>query len=284
MAVRLDGQIGFEDIDENYKKFVDKFKPKKTTDDCYTPENIYEAVRDWTVGEYGIDPGKILRPFYPGGDYIRAQYPKGYTVVDNPPFSLISEIVTVYMRAGVPFLLFAPHLTCLNIAAGRPDVTRLICNSTITYDNGAQVNTDFVTNLDGRYAVRTVPRLRAAVMAADKANTAARTLPAYEYPPEVITAAQIGYLSRYGVEFNVPRGGVRFVRALEEQKRQSKTIFGGGYFISERAAAELAEAYRKADENKRRADEEPETGQKTVWKLSPQERALIKALGEQEKQ
>lgn len=228
MAVRLDGQIGFEDIDENYKRFVDKFKPKKTTDDCYTPENIYEAVRDWAVGEYGIDPGKILRPFYPGGDYIRAQYPAGFTVVDNPPFSLISEIVTVYMRAGVPFLLFAPHLTCLNIAAGRPDVTRLICNSTITYDNGAQVNTDFVTNLDGRYAVRTVPKLRAAVMAADKANTAARTLPAYEYPPEVITAAQIGYLSRYGVEFNVPRGGVRFVRALEEQKRQSKTIFGGG--------------------------------------------------------
>jgi hypothetical protein len=31
--MRLDGQIGFEDIDDNYKKFVDKFKPKKTTDD-----------------------------------------------------------------------------------------------------------------------------------------------------------------------------------------------------------------------------------------------------------
>lgn len=51
--MRLDGQIGFEDIDDNYKKFVDKFKPKKTTDDCYTPENVYNAVRDWTVEEYG---------------------------------------------------------------------------------------------------------------------------------------------------------------------------------------------------------------------------------------
>ena len=49
--MRLDGQIGFEDIDDNYKKFVDKFKPKKTTDDCYTPENVYNAVRDWTVEE-----------------------------------------------------------------------------------------------------------------------------------------------------------------------------------------------------------------------------------------
>ena len=228
MAERLDGQIGFEDIDDSYRAFVDKFKPKKTTDDCYTPENIFEAVRDWTAEEYGIDPRKILRPFYPGGDYIRARYPEGYTVVDNPPFSLISEIVNVYMRAGVPFLLFAPHLTCCNISAGRTDVTRLICNCTITYENGAQVNTDFVTNLDGRYVIRTVPKLRAAVAKADKENTAARTLPAYEYPPEIITAAGIGYLSRYGVEYDLPMHSARFVRALEEQRKQGKTLFGGG--------------------------------------------------------
>ena len=36
-------------LDENkeYKEFVEKFKPKKTTDDCYTPPNIYEAVVGW---------------------------------------------------------------------------------------------------------------------------------------------------------------------------------------------------------------------------------------------
>lgn len=283
MAERLDGQIGFEDIDDSYRAFVDKFKPKKTTDDCYTPENIFEAVRDWTAEEYGIDPRKILRPFYPGGDYIRARYPEGYTVVDNPPFSLISEIVNVYMRAGVPFLLFAPHLTCCNISAGRTDVTRLICNCTITYENGAQVNTDFVTNLDGRYVIRTVPKLRAAVAKADKENTAARTLPAYEYPPEIITAAGIGYLSRYGVEYDLPMQSARFVRALEEQRKQGKTVFGGGYLISEPSAERLAEAYRTADRNKARQAEEPDNVQKTVWALSPQERAVIKALGENEK-
>lgn len=26
-----------------YEEFVDKFKPKKTTDDCYTPGAIYEV-------------------------------------------------------------------------------------------------------------------------------------------------------------------------------------------------------------------------------------------------
>ena len=29
-----------------YKGFVEKFKPKKTTDDCYTPLLIYEAVKE----------------------------------------------------------------------------------------------------------------------------------------------------------------------------------------------------------------------------------------------
>lgn len=227
MAERLDGQIGFEDIDDDYRAFVEKFKPKKTTDDCYTPENVYNAVRDWTVEEYGINPAKILRPFYPGGDYIRARYPEGYTVVDNPPFSLISQIVTVYMRAGVPFLLFAPHLTSVNIAAGRTDFTRLICNSSITYENGAQVNTDFVTNLDGRYCVRTVPKLRAAIMAADKENTAGKTLPSYEYPPELMTATGIGTLSRFGVEWNLPKDEAIFVRALDAMKPEGRTIFGG---------------------------------------------------------
>lgn len=36
----------FAEVSEEYKKFVDKFKPKKTTDDCYTPELVYDAVRD----------------------------------------------------------------------------------------------------------------------------------------------------------------------------------------------------------------------------------------------
>ena len=34
-----------------YEEFVDKFKPKKTTDDCYTPGAIYEVVKDWAIKE-----------------------------------------------------------------------------------------------------------------------------------------------------------------------------------------------------------------------------------------
>ena len=69
----MDGQISMMEAEETaeYKAFVEKFKPKKTTDDCYTPENVYEAVRDWAVQEYGLEGREIVRPFWPGGDYER---------------------------------------------------------------------------------------------------------------------------------------------------------------------------------------------------------------------
>lgn len=37
----------------DYNGFVEKFKPKKTTDDCYTPVEVYEAVLHF-VGEISI--------------------------------------------------------------------------------------------------------------------------------------------------------------------------------------------------------------------------------------
>ena len=71
---------------KTYEEFVEKFKPKKTTDDCYTPPTIYEIVKQWACNEYGIDPAKVVRPFYPGGDYKAFPYPDGAVVIDNPPY------------------------------------------------------------------------------------------------------------------------------------------------------------------------------------------------------
>lgn len=37
---------------EDYEGFTAKFKPKKkTTDDCYTPPDVYKAVKDWCIKE-----------------------------------------------------------------------------------------------------------------------------------------------------------------------------------------------------------------------------------------
>ena len=40
-------QITFAETNQEYQAFMDKFKPKLTTDDCYTPDNIYKTVREW---------------------------------------------------------------------------------------------------------------------------------------------------------------------------------------------------------------------------------------------
>lgn len=88
---------------EEYEDFVDKFKPKLTTDDCYTPDNIYAAIRDWAIDHYSLGDAQILRPFYPGGDYEHAEYPEGCVVIDNPPFSLLSQICQFYRERGIRF-------------------------------------------------------------------------------------------------------------------------------------------------------------------------------------
>lgn len=39
----------------DYEGFVAKFQPKKTTDDCYTPPAVYEAVKAWACRRYAAD-------------------------------------------------------------------------------------------------------------------------------------------------------------------------------------------------------------------------------------
>ena len=61
----LQGEVE-EDDNAEYQAFVDKFKPKLTTDDCYTPPKVYEAVADWVAKEYHLDRSTFVRPFKPG--------------------------------------------------------------------------------------------------------------------------------------------------------------------------------------------------------------------------
>lgn len=99
-------------------EFLEKFKPKLTTDDCYTPENIYACVRDWAVDRYGLAGAEVVRPFFPGGDYEHYDYPEGCVVIDNPPFSILSNICRFYDKRGIRYFLFAPALTLFSINSG----------------------------------------------------------------------------------------------------------------------------------------------------------------------
>lgn len=260
-------QFGEPEETEEYRRFVDKFKPKLTTDDCYTPENVYQAVKDRAVGRYGLEGREVLRPFYPGGDYQGAAYPEGCVVIDNPPFSILSEICRWYNERDIPYFLFAPTLTLFSVASG--ECNYVLTGVGVTYENGAVVNTSFVTSLV-EYKIETAPELYRLVKAADDVNRheAAAELPGYVYPPEVLTSAAYR-LAKYGQALRVRGEDAVFVRALDSQKAEKKTIFGCGFLLSECAAAERAAAERAAAER----------AAATKWTLSDRERALVRDLG-----
>ena len=253
-----------EDSEES-KAFEEKFVPKKTTDDCYTPPNIYEAVLAWATERYGLQGRKIVRPFYPGGDYQQEGYPEGCVVLDNPPFSILSEIVRFYMERGIDFFLFAPRLSLFSVASG--SAKYLPVEITVTYENGARVATSFVTSL-GEYKIEVSPELYEAVLAAENENTKPETeLPNYEYPVYVVTAPTLR-LARYGQALRILPGDALFVRALDEQRKEDKAIYGGGFLLSEKAAAEKA------------AQNPGSSGAPITWKLSDREQALIRGLSD----
>ena len=278
-------QMTFADESPEYKAFVEKFKPKKTTDDCYTPENVYSVVRDWAVAHYGIKPdAEIVRPFWPGGDYEAFDYPDGCVVIDNPPFSIISKIVRFYDAHGVRFFLFAPYLTNFSIGAGCAGVNHVIAPCTVRYENGANVSTSFVTNLGDDF-ILSAPDLMDAIDKANDANlkSAKKSLPKYVYPDCVVTSASFGYLCRHHTPFSLKRSECAFIRKLDAQGDNG--IFGGGFIISERAAAERsaaerAEAERAAAERAAAERAAAERAAATVWELSPREREMQRLIGE----
>lgn len=204
MTEIFEEQMTFGDYIPEYDAFVEKFKPKKTTDDCYTPPKVYDAVRDWACKQYNINPTSIVRPFYPGGDYERFTYPDGCVVLDNPPFSILTKICEFYLDRDIPFFLFAPSLTALS---GRKTIMRMahiIPDADITYENGAVVRTAFVTNLAGDIILQTAPDLYTAIAAAQKNDVV--SLPKYDYPGNVVTAAMVQKYAKRGIKFVVRAG------------------------------------------------------------------------------
>lgn len=254
--------------DEEYQQFLDKFKLKKTTDYCYTPDIVYDAVAVWVASEYGLDRKKFVRPFYPGGDYKREKYPKGCIVVDNPPFSILSEILTHYKEQGVKFFLFAPHLTLFSSSSSS---SAIVTGVGITYENGANVNTSFLTNLEPEEVrARSCPSLYAAVKTANDANLAQmhKELPKYSYDHHVVTASMLSPFSRLGIDFVMTKAETVSISQLDAQKESGKAIYGKGYLISEHLFEEREKAER----------EKVEREKVEQWKLSEREKAIIKKL------
>ena len=266
----MEKQTKFED----YSGFVEKFKPKKTTDDCYTPPLVYGAIANWVAKEYGLNKADFVRPFYPGGDYLRFDY-SGKTVVDNPPFSILGKIIDFYIKSEINFFLFAPLLTSLKHS--KKECAFLCCDCSITYENGARVGTSFLTNLEPPdICVRVIPELNDLIKNANNENLKqqkAPPLPKYKYPKEVVSIALISTYARHNVPVTIKKSDIEWVEGsvLDSQRKEGKAIFGGGFFVSHTMGQRLDEARRQADE-----------ARSVTWELSPRELEIIDRLEQAE--
>ena len=260
-----------KEVFEDYDGFVEKFKSKKTTDDCYTPQEVYDVIVEWLTEKGAIDANTpIVRPFWPGGDYEHEKYDEGCVVVDNPPFSILSKITKFYSERGIGFFLFAPALTAAssNICEAH---TIIVIGEGIKYENGAKVATAFITNLPfcAQYAMMTAPELRERIKCVQKSGGV--KIPSYKYPDNVISTAILNGLAN--VELKIRRKEVLYIRALDAQRVKKKAVYGGGYIVSDYAAARLKAARLKAARLKAARES-------VAWELSERERTLISRLND----
>lgn len=205
---------------ESYEEFVEKFKPKKTTDDCYTPEAVYDVIRDYVIEKYGLQGRPIVRQFWPGGDYKNFDYPEDCVVIDNPPFSILARILDFYVEKKIDFFLFAPQLTMMSSAGSRCNM--VITGNQIVYENKAVVATSFVTNL-GEFKIDVDSTLYRKIQDVMEAENQKMTRLKYTYPDEVLTTTTIQKLAVQGIDLKIKEEDCFFTRALDDQKRMKKT-------------------------------------------------------------
>lgn len=231
-------RIGRNERFFDYESFVDKHETKKTTDDCYTPKEVYDVVKNY-VGELtDLSDRAIVRPFYPGGDYKNFAYPEDCIVVDNPPFSIITKIVRWYEQAGIDYFLFAPHLTIFDCQAS----CSILTDASIKYANGAVVKTSFVTNIVPDTRIWINADLKKQIEECCIEPTAQTEKKSY--PANVINSASCGKLLSNGVNLKIPTSESEYIRNLDELHSIGKRIFGGGMLLSDRIAGIMEEKKR----------------------------------------
>lgn len=162
----------------------------------------------------------------------------------------MAEIKRFYREKGIRYFLFGPHLT---LFSSNLDESYIITNTAIIYENGANINTSFVTNMD-KYRIRTAPDLVDAIEAAILESKESKELPKYEYPKEVVSTASLGKINK--IDFKILPEQCYFIRQLDAQKETGNVIYGSGFLISEKAAVEEVQ----------------------VWELSEREREIVRKM------
>ena len=250
----------------DYESYVAKFRDlPKTTDDTYTPPDVYEAVLQYLREEGKLTADHtILRPFYPEGDYERAEYPENGIVIDNPPFSMFSKICKFYTARHIPFFLFGPGMTISSVSTF---ATAVIINCGVTFENGATVRINFASSFFPDVALMTAPRLNDLIRACPSQNQKKKELPIYETPDELLSVSDLQTICNGGIDFAVRRSECVRVRSLDLHPKKGG-LFGDHFLIAKAKAQAKAKAWAKA--KAKRAIHIP---------LSEREQRIVERLG-----
>ena len=154
----------------------------------------------------------------------------------------------------------------------------MIIDCAIEYENGAKVRTSFVTNM-GDYKINVCSGLTVALSAIQREalKKVKAELPKYDYPDELLTAAKIQKIAKY-CDLKIKGSDVAFVRTLDAQRTHKKTIFGGGFLLSEKSTAEKLKAEKAAAEKAAAEKANAEKVGAEVWGLSDRELEIIREL------
>ena len=250
----------------DYESFLAKFADSpKTTDDCFTPQDVYQAVVDYVGTIIDMSDKVVLRPFFPGGDYENAEYPYNGIVIDNPPFSMFLPIVKFYTARKIPFFLFGPGMT---IVWASKYCTVICINNNITFENGAKIQCNFASNLFGDTVAMTAPRLSQAIAACPSQIVKPKNAQ-YAYPDNMLCVSDLQAICKGGIDFAVSRSETHMIDKMDLHPKKCN-IFGTRFLISD----DVVERKKKALEKARAA---------TVAniQLSDRERRIIERLNKQ---
>lgn len=255
----------------DYESFLAKFADApKTTDDCFTPQDVYEAVVDYVGSIVDMSDKVVLRPFFPGGDYENAEYPVNGIVIDNPPFSMFLPIVKFYTARKIPFFLFGPGMT---IVWASKYCTVLCINNNIVFENGANVACNFASNLFGDTVAMTAPCLSQAIAACPSQNTKAKTSQ-YTYPDNMLCVSDLQAICKGGVDFAVSRNETHMIDKMDLHPKKCN-IFGTRFLVSD----DVVERKKRALELSK--EEQAKAGTFVNIQLSDRERRIIERLNKQ---
>ena len=265
-------------IFRDYDSFVAKFQDNgpKTTDDTYTPRDIYESVLRYVGEMCDLSDKVILRPFYPGGDYENAEYPENGVVIDNPPFSLLMKIVAFYTSRNIPFFLFGPGLTMGNCCKY---CSVIVVSEQIMFENGAKVHCNFASNMFGDVMVMTAPKLDEYFRNC-KSQVKPNPVAKIGYPAHVLSIGMMQQICKGGVDFVVRSNECEILKSLDRLGTNAHKggLYGHHFLLNSKKAAEKEQARTASRLASEKAKEEAALKNTDFIELSDRERKIIEKL------